>query len=82
MKQATVILSDELEELLDAYRRDQDEPAPLSALVEAALKQYLRTRGYVPTAEYRPLRITPAEQGSGKSDISIEHDRYLYAGRE
>jgi len=26
----------------------------------------------------RFLRITPAKQGSGLSDVSIEHDKYLY----
>ena len=82
MKQATIVLSDELEALLDAYWRDHEDPTPLSALAEAALRQYLRARGYVPASEYRPLRITPAEQGSGKSGVSIDHDRYLYDAPE
>lgn len=28
----------------------------------------------------RFLRITPAKQGSGLSDVSINHDKYLYGG--
>ena len=78
MKQETITLSDELDALLDAYRRDQVQPFVLSALAEAALRQYLRQRGYLPPSEFRPLRITPAEHGSGTSDVSINHDYYLY----
>ena len=33
-------------------------------------------------ADYRPLRLTPAERGSGRTDISIEHDRELYVTPE
>ena len=82
MKQATITLSDELEALLDAYRRDREDPAPLSTLAEAALREYLRLRGYISSSDYRPFRITPLEHGSGRSDVSIEHDRYLYEDPE
>jgi hypothetical protein len=43
--------------------------------VEAALREYLAHRG--DGASKRTLRITPAPRGSGRSDISIEHDREL-----
>lgn len=71
-------MSDEVEEALEAYRRDQEVPPSLTALVEVALREYLSQRGYL--ASSRALRITPAENGSGRSDVSVEHDRYLTEG--
>ena len=75
MKQATIMLSDELIEAIEAFQRDEGDKADLPAITEAALKTYLQARGYLPAA--RPLRITPAPAGSGKTDVSIEHDREL-----
>ncbi len=75
MKRATVTLTDELEASLEAYL-DQQEAAPaLTAVVQAALREYLARRGY----DRSPgrLRITPARKGSGKPDGSIRHDYYL-----
>ena len=40
--------------------------------MQAALREYLRERGFL--REYRPLKITPAKKGSGRSDVSINHD--------
>ncbi len=77
MKEATITISDELAEAIEAYRRDQDEQADLPPITEAALKHYLQQLGYVPAAH--PLRITPVPVGSGKTDVSIAHDRELAA---
>jgi len=78
----TVTIADDLAELLETFRHEHDVPDSLSALVDAALRQYLRARGYVTDTDNRPLRLTPAEHGSGHTDISVEHDRYLYEAPE
>lgn len=78
MKRATISIPDDLDAALEAYRRDQDVPPALAALAQAALKEYLAQRGYL--ASERRLRVTPASEGSGHTDISLNHDHYL-AGR-
>ena len=75
MKETTITISDEVAEALEAYRRDQGDKVSLPAITEAALKSYLQQLGYVPAAH--PLRITPSPVGSGKTDVSIAHDRDL-----
>jgi hypothetical protein len=78
MRRETVTVANDLDEVLEAFRRDKGRPNDFSALVDAALRQYLRVRGYVAASDYRPLRLTPDEDGSGRTDVSVEHDRYLY----
>jgi len=75
MKRATVTLPDDLADAVEHYVRDQEAPPPLTAVVQAALRQYLSLRGYLRPAA--PFRLTPARHGSGRRDISEEHDRYL-----
>jgi hypothetical protein len=75
MKRATITVPDELERALDAYMRDQEVPPALTSVAQAALRQYLAERGYLPPKG--PLRIRPAKNGSGRKDISTEHDRYF-----
>src|SRR5438067_13103263 len=79
MKRATITLPNDLAEALEAYQRDQEVPPPLTAMAQVALKEYLAARGYF--ASTRHLRITPASHGSGTSDVSREHDRYLAEAR-
>jgi hypothetical protein len=73
MKRATITLPDELEEALEAYRRSQDLPLPLTALTQAALREYLEKRGFLPPSSGRTFGITPNRRGSGSKDISSEH---------
>lgn len=75
MNRATITVPDDVEQALDRYLCDQEVPLALTAVVQAALRGYLAERGYLPPA--RPLRISPAERGSGRDDVSIHHDRYL-----
>jgi len=75
MKRATVTIPDDLAKAVDNYVRAQDAPPPLTAVVQAALRQYLTERGYLRAAG--PLRITSAKRGSGHRDVSQAHDRYL-----
>jgi len=75
MKRATITLPDDLEGALEAYCQDQEVAPPMTTVVQAALRHYLMTRGYLPPVQ--PLVITPAKQGSGQHDVSLQHDRYL-----
>jgi hypothetical protein len=75
MRRATVTISDDLEVSLDAYNRQQDVSPALTAVLQAALREYLARRGF--SAAPKALRITPAKKGSGARDVSIRHDRYL-----
>lgn len=75
MNKPAIPLSDELVEGLDRLRSEQDSPQDLTTLVETAVREYLEERGISTTP--RGLRITPAEIGSGLTDVSLDHDRYL-----
>jgi hypothetical protein len=68
MKRATVTIPDDLADAVESYVRDQEAPPPLTAVVQAALRQFLALRGYLRPAG--PLRIRPARRGSGHRDIS------------
>jgi hypothetical protein len=77
MKRATVTIPDDLAKAVDRYVGTQEAPPPFTAVVQAALRQYLTERGYLPAQ--KPLHINPATRGSGRRDVSREHDRYLAA---
>jgi hypothetical protein len=68
-------LPDDLAEAVDAYVRAQEAPPALTAVMQAALREYLRERGFL--RPYRPLRISPAPHGSGRRDVSENHDKYF-----
>jgi hypothetical protein len=46
VRRATVTIPDELDKALDSYRRDLEFPPSLAAVMQAALKEYLRGKGY------------------------------------
>jgi hypothetical protein len=75
MKRATMTLPDDLAEAVDSYRQAQEAPPALTTVVQMALREYLRERGFL--RPYRPLKITPAPRGSGRKDISENHDLYF-----
>jgi hypothetical protein len=75
MKRATMTLPDDLAEAVDNYLQAQEAPPALTTLFQAALREYLRERGFL--RPYKPLKIRPAKRGSGSSDGSINHDLYL-----
>ena len=70
-------MPDDLEHALEAYRRAQDVPLPLTTSVQAALREYLTKRGFLASDAERPFVITPVEKGSGVNDVSVNHDRYF-----
>ena len=80
MKRATITFPDDLERKLETYYARQPAPPSLSKLVQVALNEYLENlmwqeRGR--RARRGSLRVTPAERGSGQSDVSERHDQYL-----
>ena len=75
MKRATVTISDDLEQSLDAYIEQQEVSPALTAVVQAALREYLARRGFHKSRG--KFHITPARKGSGVRDASLRHDRYL-----
>jgi hypothetical protein len=67
-------LPDDLADAVETYLQAQETRPALTTVVQAALREYLRDRGFL--REYRPLKITP-KGNSGRSDVSINHDAYL-----
>ena len=74
MKRATMTIPDDLSKAVDEYVNAQDVPPALTAVMQAALREYLRKRGY--WRDYLPLKIKP-KGNSGRSDFSENHDLYL-----
>ena len=80
MRRATITIPDDLEAQLNAHLAAQEAPPSLAALVQAALRLYLKEQRLKERQfrlPQRPLRITPAATGSGVTDVSVEHDREL-----
>ncbi len=67
-------LPDDLAQAVDQYVKAQEAPPSLTAVVQAALREYLRERGYL--RPYRPLKLKGVGR-SGRSDVSVNHDAYL-----
>jgi len=67
-------LPDDLAEAVEKYVQAQEAPPALTTVVQTALREYLRERGFLRT--YRPLKIRP-KGNSGRSDVSQDHDLYL-----
>ena len=75
MKRATMTFPDDLAEAVDRYLQAQETPPALTTIMQAALREYLRERGFI--RPQRPLKITVAPHGSGRRDVSENHDLYL-----
>ena len=83
MKRITVTLPDALEQRLDIYRKAQPVKPSLTKVVQEAAenflddwtRQELEKRGYELPSQW--LDFPVFEKGSGKRDISINHDKYL-----
>ena len=88
MKRTTITLPDELTEQLNAYLAQQPVPPSLTKVMQIALKKFLdeqelerelAKRGYKAPSKW-PVFFPVDEQGSGKSDLSINHDAYFAEG--
>jgi hypothetical protein len=77
MKRATVTIPDDIDSALDAYLEQQKVDQPLTSVVQAALREFLAGRGFLPKKSKRPFGLTPAPRGSGRRDTSIAHDSAL-----
>lgn len=77
MRRTTITLTDQLHAALQDYRASQEAPPAVTAVVQRALREFLTDRGFIAGGEARVLRITPSSTGSGRRDISVDHDRYL-----
>ena len=75
MKRVTVTIPDDLEDAVEEFVRAQDAPPALTAVIQAALRQFLSSRGFLRARQ--PLHIRPAAHGSGRRDVSRSHDRYF-----
>ena len=67
-------LPDDLATAVEEYVKAQEAPPALTSVMQAALREYLRERGFLRT--YRPLKIRP-KGNSGRTDVSENHDLYL-----
>jgi hypothetical protein len=68
-------LPDDLAAALESYVQSQEAPPSLTTVVQAALRQYLSDRGFLRVR--RTFQITPSPRGSGRRDVSADHDRYM-----
>lgn len=59
MKRTSVTIADDVERALEAYGRDQDIPPRLVDVVQAALREYLAGRGYLPPSPSGQPRRKP-----------------------
>jgi hypothetical protein len=59
---------------VDEYVQAQEAPPALTTVMQTALREYLRERGFLRTR--RPWKISP-KGNSGRSDVSENHDLYL-----
>ena len=75
MKRATITLPDDLAEATENYLRTQEAPRALTTVMQTALREYLKERGFL--RMHRTLKIRPAKHGSGRSDVSQNHDLYF-----
>lgn len=75
MRRATITIPDELDRALDAYIASQPVTPTLTAVVHAALREFLTAQST--SAQGKRFWITPADVGSGERHTSRDHDRVL-----
>ena len=80
MRRATVTIPDDLEKELELWLSSQTAPPSLAKVMQSALRRFL-AEAKLEALEYRPPRaafsLSPAAQGSGHTDVSVEHDAHL-----
>ena len=82
MAQITIELPKPITDILATYA--QEHQTSSSATVQKAIQQFLIQEGYLAKPK-KPFRLTPAAQGSGYTDTSINHDavlaEFIYANK-
>lgn len=66
---------DDLDGAADRVSAGADAKTAETSRDEAALLRFMEEYGYAKTPG--PFRVAPAEQGSGLSDVGVNHDRYV-----
>ena len=77
MKRTITPPPDPLQGEMENFQRDRTARLPTSTVAQAAVREYLQRRGYGKPTSGGGFHITPAQQGSGTSHASIDHDRYI-----
>jgi metal-responsive CopG/Arc/MetJ family transcriptional regulator len=79
MKRVTMTIPDDLADALESFVHSQEARPTLTTVVQAALRQYLGERGFLRARQNFEIRASV--RGSGASNVSKEHDRYLVQGK-
>ena len=74
MEQITIELPKSVSNELDTYAREHQISS--SAIAQKAIEEFLLGQGYL-SKPLKPFRLTPATQGSGYTDTSINRDAVL-----
>ncbi len=76
MKRATITIPDDLESRIKEYARSQEDNTSLSAVVRAALEEYLDN--HERSSASWLLSFTPIEEkdDAGEPDVGVNHDTY------
>ena len=78
MRRTSITLAEDVERALEAYGRDQDIPPRLVDVVQAALREYLAGRGYLPTSPSNRIGRKPRGVPRGRR-VRIEGPDDLWA---
>ena len=80
MKRATITIPDDLEQELNAYLERQEIATPLTSLIQTALRAFLHEQKWK-ERDYRApkteLDVPISKSGSGRRNISVDHDEFL-----
>lgn len=74
MQQMTIELPTTIVDALAAYTQEHDLSS--SVTVQTAIESFLIAKGYL-SKPTKSFRLSPAPQGSGYTDTSIDHDAVL-----
>lgn len=74
MRQITIELSTTIIDALDTYTQENEVSS--SDTVQTAIESFLMAKGYLSKPK-KPFHLSPAPQGSGYTDTSINHDAVL-----
>ena len=80
MRRATITIPDDLNHDLENFLASHEAPPSLTNVMQTALRSYLEQRKWSERSfrpPEKPFAISAARRGSGKTDISANHDQYL-----
>jgi hypothetical protein len=80
MRRVTVTIPDDLERALVEFQESQPVPPTITAIAQAALRQFLAQRTIQPAR--RPLHFTAIDSDEGPQDLSVNHDEIVVEATE